>query len=86
MDTQTTAKALGLTSNWVDSVVIGRVSVAPWEARSYWSQWPAVSPAKPIKLTVSEISCLQKAAQADETIKAILVKFTHHIEVVVDFK
>lgn len=43
------------------------------------------SPARPIKLTMSEIERLRKAAKADDKIKAILAKFTDQIEITVDF-
>lgn len=39
-----------------------------------------------IRLTLSEVDRLRKAAKADAKIKAILSKFTHVIELVVDFE
>jgi hypothetical protein len=44
------------------------------------------SPARPIKLTLSEVERLRKFAKADEKVKAILMKFTDLIEVTVDFE
>jgi hypothetical protein len=44
------------------------------------------SPARPIKLTLSEIDKLRKMAKGDKAIQAILEKFTDQIEIAVDFK
>lgn len=41
-------------------------------------------PAKPIKLTLSEVDRLRKAAKADTALKAILQKFTRQIEIIVE--
>lgn len=46
--------------------------------------WTSPAP-RPIKLTMSEVDRLRKAAKADDKIKAILAKFTDQIEIVVDF-
>lgn len=40
---------------------------------------------RPIRLLLSEVERLRKAAKADEKLKAILQKFTGQIEIVVDF-
>jgi hypothetical protein len=52
-----------------------------------WYSYPVYvsSPSRPIRLTMSEIERLRKAAKADEKLKAILAKFTEQIEIVVDF-
>lgn len=39
-----------------------------------------------VRLALSEIERLRKAAKADDKIKAILAKFTNHIEIAVDFE
>lgn len=54
----------------------------------YWPYYYPVyqtSPARPIKLTLSEVERLRKAAKADDKLKAILSKFTGQIEITVDF-
>ena len=43
-------------------------------------------PSRPIKLALSEIERLRKAARADEKLKSILAKFTDLIEITVDFE
>jgi len=43
------------------------------------------SPARPIKLTLTEIEVLRKLAKHHAKIKAILQKFTEQIEITVDF-
>lgn len=53
---------------------------------SYPSYYYWTTPApRPIKLAMSEIERLRKAAKADDKLKAILAKFTGQIEIVVDF-
>ena len=55
-----------------------------WCAPYYhWSGWHGYSPK--IKLGFSEVNRLRKAAKADKNLKAILEKFTDHIEIVMDF-
>lgn len=44
------------------------------------------SPARPIRLKMSEIETLRQAARSDAALKAILAKFTTQIEIVVDFE
>ncbi len=56
-----------------------------------YHHWPyynltVTSPARPIKLLLSEVERLRKAAKADEKLKAILQKFTSQIEITVDFE
>jgi hypothetical protein len=46
--------------------------------------WTTPAP-RPIRLAMSEVERLRKAAKADEKLKAILAKFTSQIEVIVDF-
>ena len=53
----------------------------PWAYPVYVS-----SPTRPIKLTLSEIDRLRKAAKADDKLKTILAKFTSQIEITVDFE
>lgn len=56
---------------------------------SYYTHWyyPVyqTSLARPIKLKLSEVERLRKAARADKALKAILEKFTSQIEITVDF-
>ena len=60
--------------------------------QTYYYYYPWVypvtvtSPARPIKLTLSEVERLRKLAKADEKVKAILSKFTEQIEITVDFE
>lgn len=55
-----------------------------------WTNWTypvyVTSPSRPIKLTLSEIERLRKAAKGDGKLKAILAKFTDQIEITVDFE
>jgi hypothetical protein len=59
---------------------------------SYYPYYPwaypvtIASPARPIKLSLSEVERLRKVAKADEKVKAILAKFTDLIEITVDFE
>lgn len=54
---------------------------------SYWTYPVYVNTvARPIKLALSEIDRLRKAAKADKALKAILAKFTDQIEIIVDFE
>jgi hypothetical protein len=59
----------------------------------YYGDWwrtycyPVIaSPMRPIKLTLSEVERLRKAAKDDAKLKAILQKFTPQIEITVDFE
>lgn len=61
-------------------------------ATGYWPSYPPyyypvtyASPARPIKLRLSEIELLRQLAKADDAVKAILEKFTGLIEITVDF-
>lgn len=68
--------------------VYGQTSGCYDSYRSYQYPWYYVynSPApRPIKLTMSEVDRLRKAAKTDDKLKAILSKFTEQIEIVVDF-
>jgi hypothetical protein len=72
---------------------MGQVTVTPTIAYDYpwWSNtcyYPVyhTSPARPIKLTMSEVERLRRAAKADDKLKAILQKFTGQIEITVDFE
>lgn len=57
----------------------------PWY-RQYSYPVYVSSPARPIKLKLSEIDRLRKAAKADKALKLILDKFTSQIEITVDFE
>jgi hypothetical protein len=66
----------------------GCTGQSPWTYTNYW--WPyypvyTTSPARPIKLKMSEVERLRKAAKDDPKLKAILNKFTEQIEIEVDF-
>lgn len=52
----------------------------------YWYYPVVPSPARPIKLKLSEIERLRKAAKGDKALKEILSKFTDQIEIEVDFE
>ncbi len=53
----------------------------------YWTYPVYVSsPSRPIKLTLSEVERLRRAAKADAKLKEILSKFTSQIEITVDFE
>lgn len=74
---------LGTTTNGYDDQYGGRGLVS--SSYSYW--YPVyTSVERPIKLTLSEVERLRKAARADEKLKAILQKFTSQIEITVDFE
>lgn len=79
-DMTVTTGCTGIVGNTVQLTTYGYVY-------PYWS-YPVyvTSPARPIKLTMSEIERLRKAAKADKAIKAILAKFTEQIEITVDFE
>ena len=53
---------------------------------SYYSPVFYSSPARTIRLKLSEVERLRKAAKADDKLKAILQKFTDQIEIAVDFE
>jgi len=55
----------------------------PWWATHYYYHYD--TPRRPIKLKLSEVEKLRKAAKADAKLKEILQKFTDHIEITVDF-
>jgi hypothetical protein len=67
--------ALALDHNWLESVTITSGTTGDES-----------SPARPIKLTLSEVERLRKAAKADPKVKEILAKFTSQIEITVDFE
>ncbi len=71
----------GLTMNGIGQTITTYGYYQPWYYPVYYS-----SPARPIKLTLSEVERLRKAAKADEKVKAILAKFTDQIEITVDFE
>ena len=93
--TDSTIQALGLNSGWASNTggsggsgggyVGGGTAGYTWYPS--WS-YPVycTTPARPIKLTLSEIDKLRKMAKGDKAIQAILEKFTDQIEIAVDFK
>jgi hypothetical protein len=68
------------TTTTVDNCYLGNTYYQPWSYPVY-----VTSPSRPIKLKLSEIERLRKAARADKALKDILAKFTHQIEITVDF-
>ena len=87
LDAQTTGGFVPTTSTGV----LTTNCYQPWEPYN-WNYWngytyvTTISDARPIKLTLSEIERLRKAAKADDKLKAILAKFTSQIEITVDFE
>jgi hypothetical protein len=84
---------LAVTSNWLDVTPSsdGELTIGSTEFSGSYCYWPyypvyATSVARPIKLTMSEVERLRKAAKADEKLKSILKKFTQQIEITVDFE
>jgi hypothetical protein len=82
---------LACNSNWLGTTgqntktitidsCIPYINYQPYYYPIYYS-----SPARPIKLTLSEIEKLRKVAKDDKSIKDILMKFTALIEITVDF-
>jgi hypothetical protein len=59
-------------------------STGDWWGSYYYPVY-YTSPARPIKLTMTEVERLRKAAKSDDKLRAILLKFTSQIEVSVDF-
>lgn len=51
---------------------------------TYYVNWPVYTSGK-IRLTMTEVQKLRAAAKKDAALKAVLQKFTPHIEVEVDF-
>lgn len=90
LDTQTVANVTNAcitTGDYVPiqtTLTIGGTYYWPYQQWSY----PVYvsSPSRPIKLTLSEIERLRKAARADKALKSILSKFTDQIEITVDFE
>lgn len=78
------------TSNWLQNVNVG--ACLPSSTIGYYQVLPHYyypmsysSPSRPIKLKLSEIERLRKAAKGDKHLKDILAKFTDLIEITVDF-
>jgi hypothetical protein len=69
---------------------VGEVGATNCVQTNLTSPYPAwtytVSTKVKIRLTLSEVDRLRKAAKDDEKLKAILSKFTPSIEVIVDFQ
>lgn len=89
---------MALNNNWLDAqtyntqttgVTLQQLTSGCTQYYPYVSGWSypvyITSPARPIKLTLSEVERLRKVAKADENVKVILKKFTDQIEVTVDF-
>jgi hypothetical protein len=54
------------------------------DGTAVWSHW--INPdSRRIRLKLSEVERLREAAREDEALKAVLQKFTGHIEIEVDF-
>lgn len=74
-----------LANNWLDYVPSTTTTIAG----TYVSNWPwlcyTYSYVPKIKLKLSEIERLREAARKDSDLKAVLNKFTQHIEVEIDF-
>lgn len=94
-------QALALTSGWTSMSNASYVPTETSGGGTYttgsctlgYSWYPSysypvyiTSPARPIKLTLSEIEKLRKLARGDKAVQAILEKFTDQIEIAVDFK
>lgn len=87
------AQVLACNSDWLNSTG-GTVAMTttgaltssyyPYTTYGYYPVYQ-VSPARPIKLKLSEVERLRKAARADKALKSILEKFTNQIEITVDF-
>lgn len=98
METPTTASVYAVHDNWLDSTTGDSVTLTNTSAKTannltvygwpygMWYYPVYQSEARPIKLTLSEIERLRKAAKADKALKAILAKFTSQIEITVDFE
>jgi len=98
--TDNTIQALGLNSGWTSNTgasgggYLGggtASSTVKFDAGYTWYpswSYPVyyTTPARPIKLTLSEIDKLRKMAKGDKAIQAVLEKFTEQIEIAVDFK
>lgn len=86
---------LTVANNWLETyggagggsgLNVGNVSYyQPWNGYPSYLYYTTPAP-RPIKLTLSEVERLRKLAKADDKVKAILVKFTDQIEIVVDFE
>lgn len=70
-------------SNNLGSNTTTTLGWTPWS--NCWYYQPLYE-RRPIRLGYSEVEKLRQAAKRDAKLKAILEKFTDHIEVVVDFK
>lgn len=71
---------LALNSDWLNAVG-NYYQPCTWTYPVYVD-----SPARPIKLALSEVERLRKTAKADPKLKEILMKFTSQIEITVDFE
>jgi hypothetical protein len=82
MDIQLTT--IGQNMNIVDSYIPYNIPIQTYYQPYYYPVY-YTSPARPIKLTLSELEKLRKVAKNDKSIKDILMKFTALIEITVDF-
>lgn len=88
-----------LNGNWLNegTATASMITTGVTSTASYYdpTMWPypttypvyvtTATPARPIRLTMSEVERLRKAARADDKLRDVLAKFTDQIEVVVDF-
>lgn len=84
----TMATATTLTTSHQNSLSVGTLTYQQYS--NGWNGYPytywVTSPQRPIKLTLSEVERLRKAAKGDGKLKDILTKFTGQIEITVDFE
>jgi hypothetical protein len=67
----------------VDVVGLSNSGSATWAPYNNW--WYTHPEPRKIRLKLSEVERLREAAREDEALKAVLQKFTGHIEIEVDF-
>jgi len=67
-----------LNTNWLD----GTSTTIYGNTLAYW---PYTYSYTRVRLQLSEVEVLRKAAKKDKAVREILRKFTNHIELVVDF-
>jgi hypothetical protein len=95
--TDTAIQAFALNSGWTNANYVPTETAGAslsqtvsYGSTTWYPCWSypvyVTSPARPIKLTLSEIDKLRKVAKGDKAIQAILEKFTDQIEIAVDFK
>lgn len=87
MNTTSGGGGCGTTTGAIAQLTTGSTWYYP-NTGNHWPNYVYFAPPspRPIKLAMSEVDRLRKAAKADEKLKAILAKFTDQIEIVVDFE